>query len=694
MQRGLPLLLLLLALVAPLPRVPPSQASAPPRTCGAAGQEGATEGREAEEPGARAGAAPVCDAREGQGEAGDVGSGGGGEGRAQEYLGVLDEAERQLDAGEWAQAAELFSRVAHVGEGGGTVWAAAGSAGAWGAQEMAVRERMLQGRGWAHTLLQSHALAERDLDEGVARFPGNSRMWERRGSLHFDMGKMHEAYEDFSHVLALRPNDIDALRWRGLAAHRLRRHPTAIADLSRVLQAEPMDAFLLKTMALSYTCMGQYRESLPLWQQAVQRHGDMAEMWEEKGSVHRILGEALPAMHCLLTALHIRSSVAVYRNIVALRRGLGDYQGAIAYAREGVRAQGGDLELLYAEACALHALGDLPQALAKYTHLFAQRPSSDKEASFLIAAFYQRELLAYTVARLDLPFAAFHVDAHMPVDLKNAWMRREHPKTIPSYQRINATVDQWEHAMWPLTPGGAMSDAALALIAAADVIGERAHCHVDGMLRNKMQLRMAGLAALDVMQQVRRTWEAVAKAQEQEEEEEEEEGDGGIGGWRDVFQIIARWRQIANPTDATFWKDLLLSPQRVAVRSTTPIKVYDLETVKYYPVHDRAVALTRATLLEHEEAFDANYTRFSLPRSTYGNKIEAASDLAALHAAVGRDFSALTFTHSALHPGRLIPGTEFQGKKTNHSYDFYTETSLDAGKWSKYDEEMTAAWES
>ncbi|CAI7855902.1 unnamed protein product [Closterium sp. NIES-54] len=260
---------------------------------------------------------------------------------------------------------------------------------------------------------------------------------------------------------------------------------------------------------------------------------------------------------------------------------------------------------------------------------------------------------------------------------------------------------------------------------------------------------MAGLAALDVMQRVRRSWEAMATAraqggaqqqegreeedrdEEQEEDDEElgagykskggdrmggagpgrarqqgprlqsmvreEEGEGGEGaveGWRDVFEVVARWRQIANPTDATFWKHSLLSPQRVAVRSTTPIHVYNFETVKYYPVHPRAVALTRATLLENEEAFDANYTRFSVPRSSYGSKIEAARDLAELHAAVGQDFSALTLIHSALHPGQRIPGTEFQVKRTNHSYDFYTETVMDADKWSKYDAEMTAAWES
>ncbi|CAI5487594.1 unnamed protein product [Closterium sp. Naga37s-1] len=356
--------------------------------------------------------------------------------------------------------------------------------------------------------------------------------------------------------------------------------------------------------------------------------------------------------------------------------------------------------------------------------------------------------------------------------IQNAWMRREHPRTLPSYQQFNATPDQWERATWPLTPGGAMSADALALIAAVDVIGERTHCHVDGMLRNRVQgirlspvplytlrlsslhspfspdltpaptaitllpapirfaalprrsqLRMAGLAALDVMQRVRRSWEAMAMARAQRKpqgprlqslvrEEGGEGREGAVEGWRDVFEVVAQWRQIANPTDATFWKHSLLSPQRVAVRSTMPIHVYNFETVKYYPVHPRAVALTRATLLENEEAFDANYTRFNFPcllqlhvpaapcflpsavPSLSALSIEAASDLAELHAAVGQDFTALTLIHSALHPRQRIPATEFQVKRTNHSYDFYTETAMDADRWSKCDAEMTAAWES
>ncbi|CAI5487593.1 unnamed protein product [Closterium sp. Naga37s-1] len=320
MQRRLPVLMLLLFL-ALLPSELPSHASALPRTCGVAEQGEAAAGGEAGNSGASAGIAHVCDAREAgmPGKEDGAGDDEGGDSEAvesdlKEYLDTLDEAERQpwaqMEAGEWAQAEELFSRVAHVGEGRGSADSTAESAGASGGKgELAVRERMLQGRGWARTLMQSYALAERDLREGVRRFPGNVRMWECLGSLHFDMGLMPQAYDDFSQVLALYPNHIDALRWRGLAAHRLRRHPEAIADLRAVLRAEPMDSFLLKTVALSYTCMGQYRESLPVWQEAVERHAGMAEMWEEKGSVHRILGEDAPAMLCLLTALRLRSSL-------------------------------------------------------------------------------------------------------------------------------------------------------------------------------------------------------------------------------------------------------------------------------------------------------------------------------------------------------------------------------------------------
>ncbi|CAI5487606.1 unnamed protein product [Closterium sp. Naga37s-1] len=121
MQRRLPVLMLLLSL-ALLPRVLPSHASALPRTCGVAEQGEVAAGGEAEKSGARAGIAHLCDAREGgmpgkEGGAGDD-EGGGSEAveiDLKEYLDTLDEAERQMEAGEWAQAEELFSRVAHVG---------------------------------------------------------------------------------------------------------------------------------------------------------------------------------------------------------------------------------------------------------------------------------------------------------------------------------------------------------------------------------------------------------------------------------------------------------------------------------------------------------------------------------------------------------------------------------------------------
>ncbi|CAI5515254.1 unnamed protein product [Closterium sp. Naga37s-1] len=157
MQRRLPVLMLLLSL-ALLPRVLPSHASALPRTCGVAEQGEIAASGEAENSGARAGIAHVCDAREGgmpgkEGGAGDDEGGDGGGGMCAGGGAVLARGARGVGEGERGGSS---GNRRGFGEGG----------------EMAARERMLQGRGWARTLMQ-RAGGER---------PARERVDEKRAS--------------------------------------------------------------------------------------------------------------------------------------------------------------------------------------------------------------------------------------------------------------------------------------------------------------------------------------------------------------------------------------------------------------------------------------------------------------------------------------------------------------------------------
>ncbi|CAI5531166.1 unnamed protein product [Closterium sp. Naga37s-1] len=90
-----------------------------------------------------------------------------------------------------------------------------------------------------------------------------------------------------------------------------------------------------------------------------------------------------------------------------------------------------------------------------------------------------------------------------PHGRQDKWATGGRPEELPGFVPLAIPVHQLQAATWQRLPR--LSGAAVQLVEAADVIGARTHYDTDGMLHNTQQLRMAGLAALDVMQQVRRT---------------------------------------------------------------------------------------------------------------------------------------------------------------------------------------------
>ncbi|CAI7845542.1 unnamed protein product, partial [Closterium sp. NIES-53] len=231
-------------------------------------------------------------------------------------------------------------------------------------------------------------------------------------------------------------------------------------------------------------------------------------------------------------------------------------------------------------------------------------------------------MACFVSGMLEFSRAAFQMDDDMDVDFKVAWLNRKVPPGLSNYQNLSVPASQLEGATWQLLPQ--LSEEALAVIAAADEIGWRAHYDTDGVMPNKQQLRMAGLAALDVMQRVRATWEAIADGgrlpsivdNEEDEEEgegkEEEEGRDGegpwdgltspprmpwsrisgsgggsgsdgaggsggsesvqlVGSWRQLFQVMVPWRQLSDPTEPPLWKAMFKFVPPASSASSLPL---------------------------------------------------------------------------------------------------------------------------
>ncbi|CAI7847787.1 unnamed protein product [Closterium sp. NIES-54] len=624
---------------------------------------------------------------------------------------------------------------------------------------------MLHGRGVARSMLKQHQQAALDLKQAVEKQPQKANYWVELGQEYTLLNDYANAHSAFVKAVELDPKNDKARRFRGMSAFEIEHYAAALEDLVPALTRDPANTQLLTQVGLSLLRLNRYREAQPFWEAAVQAdpgnacpgearpgeahlgeaHPEEGEAWVQKGITHRILGEGDKAVDSLLMALSVQENIDAYRNLVATRRYQGDHWGAIEWCNKGLAFSPEDSELLYVRASMHHALGDHATALSFYDHLLAT--ATEQHMTFNQAvAFYQREVLLYTVARLDQPFSAFQIDNDMDVDFKVAWLNRKVPPGLSNYQNLSVPASQLEGATWQLLPQ--LSEEALAVIAAADEIGWRAHYDTDGVMPNKQQLRMAGLAALDVMQRVRATWEAIADGgrlpsivdNEEDEEEgegkEEEEGRDGegpwdgltspprmpwsrisgsgggsgsdgaggsggsesvqlVGSWRQLFQVMVPWRQLSDPTEPPLWKAMFKNQRfQGNFQSFTPIHTWKQLSAKYNAIYDRAVEVTRKGLLEGQEALDEDGNVIPVPRDTYGPKIEAAKGHEGLYHAIGRDFYLRLPLHSMANPGMVLHGTEFKLEKKALSIDFQTYTKNSATQWGQLDDELTAAWES
>ncbi|GJP49962.1 hypothetical protein CLOM_g9119 [Closterium sp. NIES-68] len=618
-------------------------------------------------------------------------------------------------------------------------------------------DQLFIGRGLCHLFLRQLDDAEDDFTEGIRRYPQSAELYRRRAVLYIERNEREAAVEDYSRALEIEPNHLDALQNRGTIAFHLHFYSMAISDLSKALELRPMDPFLIRAKGIALAGSGQWRNASAVFAEAVKRHPMSANLWTEKGRVHKELGEVDLALAALHKALALEDTLEAYIRLTSLMQLVGRHREVINTARRGLKLSPDDIELNYLEASAHHALGDFEAALVQYSRILGFSPTDSNTGTLQGMAFYQREIAAYTVAKLDLPFTHFRLDYELDNDLKEAWVRKQSPLTIlPTYRPLPYFVD--------------------------------------GFMPHKRQHRMAGLAALDLMQRVNATWQQMIEEQRRADGEGEGEG-GGLGadeagerggaddsaadgndgddvassdntdidsetdngsserggrgrrgrgrratgrggqrgsrrktprvslhsssggakrsngrdkparspgrsdgaklisGWRDMFDGIIRWRQHAEPCDTITWIDQLKNEYPRGFGTITAMRVGQMHNLKYYPFQDWAFEVMRSVLLETEMASNATNWPLPVPRRVHGRAIEAARDFGDLHRSVGENFYVTTQCYSEAFPGRIMNGTQLTLVESSGSYDFTIRTAVTPERSAEFFQELQKTWE-
>jgi tetratricopeptide (TPR) repeat protein len=562
------------------------------------------------------------------------------------------------------------------------------------------------GRGTARALAGALPLAERDLSVACRMAPQVADGFKRRAQVRSALGNDDGALTDLATAQRLAPDDWETFFHSGSLYMKRMDHRGALRFFDHVIEAAGAAATALAGSAPGSTGDARRKAARAVilqakHQAAVARSviGDVARGAELFGeclaespsadtltalaTAHREAGQADEAIKCLTTAAQMLDKAGGAKLAFALhlraqlRFQRGQHRAALRDARLALAADAASVDAESMCGVLLQGVGRYREALAHFDAVHARQPAH--------VAYYNRAFAALCHSLLDAPFRDVCFDRLLTPLVKESWCKRrdaslslgrEYTRTVA----LGGTDDVADNASLD-----GVEDAARIkrLLAQADPLGRRMQYDCAGFVSNERQQRIFGLGMIAIAQELRAVFAAAAGAAQVPKERSSYASETHEFGWRDLYDMGVRWRQIAEPNDPVFWVDAL-TPEQFAegFGSHTPMVTKQTHVVRYSPFLQRATDIVRALLLEHGGAMLSAAERAA---------VAEARDYRALVRAMGRDFWVVTRCESRARPGAVMEGTRLTMQLLDaqlQTYEVSIRTPGTPQRWEQFDAEM------
>jgi tetratricopeptide (TPR) repeat protein len=189
-------------------------------------------------------------------------------------------------------------------------------------------------------------------------------------------GKTDEAVRNFEHALALRPELAEAHNNLGNALRDLGRPEDAVRHFERALALRPELAEAHNNLANALRDLGKLDEAVAPYRRALSLRPQYAEAHNNLGAVFQDLGKLEQAAACCHLALSYKPEFAeAHYNLGNALQGLGRLEEAVACFQRALALQPQYLEALNNLGNALRDLGRLDDAMESYGRALAHRPA-------------------------------------------------------------------------------------------------------------------------------------------------------------------------------------------------------------------------------------------------------------------------------------------------------------------------------
>ncbi|KAM7050242.1 tetratricopeptide repeat protein 13 isoform 4-T4 [Molossus nigricans] len=393
-------------------------------------------------------------------------------------------------------------------------------------------------------------------------------------------GLYDEAIRHFSTMLQEEPDLVSAIYGRGIAygkkgLHDIKNAELALFELSRVITLEPDRPEVFEQRAEILSPLGRINEAVNDLTKAIQLQPS-ARLYRHRGTLYFISEEAIESFK---EALKQKVDfIDAYKSLGQAYRELGNFEAATESFQKALLLNQNHVQTLQLRGTMLYHHGSLQEALKHFKRCLQLEPYNEvcqymkglshvamgqfyegikaqtkvmlndplpgqKASPEYLKVKYLREYSRYLHAHLDTPLTEYNIDVDLPGSFKDHWAKNL-PFLIEDYEEqpgLQPHIKDVLHQNFE-----SYKPEVQELICVADRLGSLMQYETPGFLPNKRIHRAMGLAALEVMQAVQRTWTSSKVRMN---------GKTRLMQWRDMFDIAVKWRRIADPDQPVLWLD-------------------------------------------------------------------------------------------------------------------------------------------
>ncbi|XP_067392105.1 tetratricopeptide repeat protein 13 isoform X2 [Emydura macquarii macquarii] len=407
----------------------------------------------------------------------------------------------------------------------------------------------IYGRGIAYGKKGLHdinnaELALFELNRVISLEPNRPEVFEQRAEILSPLGRISEALADLTKAIQLQPS-ARLYRHRGTLYFISEDYATAHEDFQRSLELNKNQPIAMLYKGLTFFHRGLLKEAIDSFKEALKQKADFIDAYKSLGQAYRELGNFAAATESFQKALLLNQN---HVQTLQLRGMMLYHHGSLDEALKNFKRC---LQLEpYNEVCQYMkglshvAMGQFYEGIKAQTKVMLNDPLPGQKASpEYLKVKYLREYSRYLHAHLDTPLTEYNVDTDLPGNFKDHWAKNL-PFLIEDYEEQPGLQPHIKDVLFQNFES--YKPEVQELVCVADRLGSLMQYETPGFLPNKRIHRAMGLAALEVMQAVQRTW-TNSKVRMN--------GKTRLMQWRDMFDIAVKWRRIADPDQPVLWLD-------------------------------------------------------------------------------------------------------------------------------------------